>query len=54
MRKSPGTVLPSIWGPVVPTVHPAFVRRRGEDGLEYQMLVADFKHARRLAFGPGE
>ncbi|MHB8459266.1 MAG: hypothetical protein ACYDAK_04660 [Candidatus Limnocylindrales bacterium] len=50
-RKEPGTELPSDWGRVVPTLHPAFVRRRGLDGLEYQMLVADLKHARR-ALGP--
>ena len=50
-KKGPGTVLPSDWGPVVPTVHPAFVRRRGLDGPEYQMLVADLQHARRLAHG---
>jgi uracil-DNA glycosylase family 4 len=49
-----GTELQSEWGTVLPTLHPAFVRRRGLDGLEYRMLVEDFKHARRLAFGPGE
>ena len=54
MKEEPDTELPSDWGTVVPTLHPAFVLRRGVDGLEYQMLVADFKHARRLAFGPGE
>lgn len=50
MKRRPDTVLQSIWGPVVPTVHPAFVLRRGLEGPEYQMLVADLQHARRLAF----
>ena len=52
-KKKPGTELPSDWGIVVPTLHPAYVLRRGLDGPEYEMLVADLKHARRLAFGPG-
>ena len=49
MMKEHGTKRPSIWGPVVPTLHPAYVLRRGLDGPEYQILVADLKHARRLA-----
>ena len=49
MMKEHGTELPSIWGLVVPTLHPAYVLRRGLDGLESEMLVADLKHARRLA-----
>ena len=52
-KKKPGTDLPSDHGTVVPTLHPAFVRRRGLEGPEYQMLVADLRHARRLASGTG-
>lgn len=48
-KKQPGTELPSIWGRVVPTLHPAYVLRRGLDGLEYQTLVDDLKRVRRLA-----
>ena len=48
-KKEPGTQLPSIWGLVVPTLHPAYVLRRGRDGPEYQRLVEDLKQARRLA-----
>src|SRR5665811_859237 len=51
--KAHGTELTSDWGTVVPTLHPAFVRRRGLGGLEYRTLVADLKHARRVALGPG-
>ena len=53
-KKEPGTHLASDWGLVVPTLHPAYVLRRGLAGPEYQMLVADLKHARRRAFGPDE
>jgi DNA polymerase len=49
MMDSHGAELATVWGPVVPTLHPAFVLRRGLDGPEYQMLVADLKHALRLA-----
>jgi uracil-DNA glycosylase family 4 len=52
-KKGPGTELPSEWGRVVPTLHPAYVLRRGLNGPEYQMLVADPKHARRITDGPG-
>jgi len=45
-KKARRTELPSDWGTVVPTLHPAFVLRRPED---YPILVADLKHARRLA-----
>jgi len=53
-KKEPGTKLPSDWGSVLPTLHPAYVLRRGLEGLEYQMLVEDLKHARRRAFGPND
>jgi uracil-DNA glycosylase family 4 len=48
--KEHGELLRSIWAPVVPTLHPARVLRRP---AEYPMLVADLKHARRVAYGPG-
>jgi DNA polymerase len=49
MMEAHGTELPSIWGPIVPTFHPAFVLRRGLDGPGRRSLVADLEHARRLA-----
>lgn len=49
-----GRELPSAWGPVVPTLHPAYVLRRGRGGPEHRRLVEDLKHARRLASGAGE
>ena len=48
-KVEPGTELPSIWGPVIPTLHPAYVLRRGLDGRERQRLVGDLRHARQLA-----
>jgi len=48
-RKAPREVLPSPWGPVIPTLHPAYVRRRGLGGLEYQTLVDDLRQARLFA-----
>lgn len=53
IRDVRGRPIPSDWGTVVPTFHPAYVLRRGLEGPEYQMLVADLKHARRMTFGPG-
>jgi uracil-DNA glycosylase family 4 len=50
MLKQHGEPLPTIWGPVVPTLHPARVLRRP---AEYPLLVGDLKHARRVAYGPG-
>ena len=51
-RKQAGAELPSEWGTVVPTLHPAYVLRRGRRGAEWRTLVEDLRHARRLAFGP--
>jgi DNA polymerase len=51
-KKEPGTVLPSEWGTVVPTLHPAFVLRFPTRW--YPVLVEDLTYARRLAFGPEE
>ncbi len=48
-KGEPGTELPSIWGPVVPTLHPAYVLRRGLDGPEMRRLVEDLRRARQLA-----
>jgi DNA polymerase len=48
-KKAPDAELPSIWGRVVPTLHPAFVLRRGRGGPELQTLVHDLRRARRLA-----
>ena len=45
MMDSHGVELATVWGPVVPTLHPARVLRRP---TERPMLVADLKHARRL------
>jgi uracil-DNA glycosylase len=45
-----GVTLASVWGPVMPTLHPARVLRRP---AEYPLLVEDLKHARRLTYGPG-
>ena len=39
----------SPWGPVMPTLHPAYVLRRGVHGLQYRILVDDLAKARRLA-----
>lgn len=50
--KEPGSVLPSEWGTVVPTLHPAFVLRFPTKW--YPVLVEDLRQARRLAFGPEE
>ena len=50
MLEGHGEVLSSIWAPVVPTLHPAFVLRRP---ALFPMLVDDLKHARRVAYGPG-
>ena len=49
VTKEPDTGLPSAWGPVVPTLHPAYVLRHGLTGPEFQRLVADLQHARRRA-----
>ena len=51
MMNAHGAELATVWGPVVPTLHPARVLRRP---AERPMLVEDLKHARRLAFGPGK
>jgi DNA polymerase len=48
VMKGRGQVLPSQWGPVVPTLHPARVLRRPD---EAPMLVADLARARDLAVG---
>jgi DNA polymerase len=48
--KEHGELIPSVWAPAVPTLHPARVLRRP---AEYPMLLADLKHARRVAYGPG-
>jgi uracil-DNA glycosylase family 4 len=45
-----GVTLASVWGPVVPTFHPARVLRRP---AQYPLLVEDLRHARRLTYGPG-
>jgi len=50
MMDSHGVELATVWGPVLPTLHPARVLRRP---AEYPLLVADLKHARRIAYGPG-
>ena len=50
MMDSHGVELATVWGPVVPTFHPARVLRRP---AEYSLLVEDLKHARRLAYGSG-
>ena len=51
-KKEPGAVLPSQWGTVVPTLHPAFVLRFPTRW--YAVLVEDLKNALRLAFGAEE
>lgn len=48
-RKAPDAELPSAWGPVVPTWHPAFVRRRGLGGPAFRTLVDDLRRAGRRA-----
>jgi hypothetical protein len=48
-KAEPRTELPSDWGKVVPTFHPAYVLRRGLNGPEMRRLVADLEHARSLA-----
>jgi uracil-DNA glycosylase family 4 len=53
-KKKPGTELPSDWGTVVPTLHPAYVLRRGLNSPEKRLLVEDLRQARRLALGPGD
>jgi uracil-DNA glycosylase family 4 len=50
MLESHGATLATVWGPVLPTLHPARVLRRP---AERPMLVEDLKHARRIAHGPG-
>jgi DNA polymerase len=50
MMDAHGEELTSIWGPVVPTLHPARVLRRPK---ERDLLVEDLRHARQLAFGLG-
>jgi uracil-DNA glycosylase family 4 len=50
MMESHGVTLATVWGPVLPTFHPARVLRRP---AEYPLLVEDLKHARRLTYGPG-
>ena len=50
MMDSHGVALATVWGPVLPTLHPARVLRRP---AEYPQLVEDLKHARRLTYGPG-
>jgi DNA polymerase len=50
MMDSHGVALATVWGPVLPTLHPARVLRRP---AEYPFLVEDLKHARRLTYGPG-
>lgn len=47
--KAPDSELASEWGKVVPTLHPAFVLRRGPDRPEYAMLVSDLGRVRGLA-----
>jgi DNA polymerase len=51
-KKEPGVVLPSEWGTVVPTLHPAFVLRFPTRW--YSVFVEDLTYARRLVFGPEE
>lgn len=48
-KKAPDTELASVWGPVVPTLHPAFVLRRGQGGPEFRSLVNDVRRAWLLA-----
>jgi uracil-DNA glycosylase len=48
-RAGPRTELPSDWGKVVPTFHPAYILRRGLKGQEMRRLVADLEHARTIA-----
>ena len=50
LLKRHGEPLPSIWAPVIPTLHPAFVLRRP---ALFPVLVGDLKHARRVAYGLG-
>jgi uracil-DNA glycosylase family 4 len=53
MEEPPGTELPSEWGPVVPTLHPAYVLRHRVGGPESERLVADLKYARGMAVKAG-
>ena len=53
-KKTPDADLPSAWGPVVPTLHPAFVRRRGLGGPEYRTLVDDLRRALDRASALGD
>jgi uracil-DNA glycosylase len=48
MLESHGAPLATVWGPVLPTLHPARVLRRP---AERPVLVEDLKHARHIAFG---
>jgi uracil-DNA glycosylase len=50
MLDSHGAPLATVWGPVLPTLHPARVLRRP---AERPLLVEDLKHARRTAFEAG-
>ena len=49
VTKEHGAELLTGWGRVVPTLHPAYVLRRGLNGPEYRMLIADLALARRIA-----
>jgi uracil-DNA glycosylase len=51
MKEAPDTELPSEWGTVVATLHPAYVLRRGADGPERRRLVADLTHAGEIGRG---
>jgi DNA polymerase len=53
-KTKPGTTVSSRFGPVVPTLHPAYVLRRGLDGPERRRLVEDLRYARDLALRPAE
>lgn len=52
--KAAHTQLSSDWGPVIPTLHPAFVRRRGLRGPEYQTLIDDLRQAQAIAATPAD
>jgi uracil-DNA glycosylase len=54
-KKEPGTELPSRLGaPIVPTLHPAYILRRGRAGSAMRMLVDDLRYARRVAHAAGQ
>ncbi len=48
-KMASGTEIQTDWGPVVPTLHPAYVLRGGLNSAEKERLVEDLKHARRVA-----